>query len=59
MARLSTNLPAHFNEILVDFQEANIDYDSGKFFDFGENLGEAMVLAVGQANSAETKEVID
>ena len=53
MTRLAMNVPAHFNEILVDVQEANIDYEKGDFFECGENLGEAMVLAVGQAELTE------
>ena len=45
---LETNLPAHLNEIMVDIQAANQDYEQGNFFDYGENLGEVLVLAVGQ-----------
>ncbi|CDW78581.1 UNKNOWN [Stylonychia lemnae] len=50
--RLETNLPAHLNEIMSDVQAANQDYTEAKFFDFGENLGEVLVLAVGQVSAS-------
>lgn len=49
MEKLTMNLPAHFNEILVDIQEAKTDYKKQDYFEFGENLGEVLVLAVGQS----------
>ncbi|CDW71791.1 UNKNOWN [Stylonychia lemnae] len=46
--QLENNLPAHLNEIISDIQAANADYTQQNFFEFGENIGEALVLAVGQ-----------
>eukprot|EP00347_Sterkiella_histriomuscorum_P007004 403350611 len=46
--RVTTNLPAHLNEIMSDVQAAKHDLSLGNFFSAGENFGETIVLAIGQ-----------
>ena len=45
---VSYNLVWNYNEINSDIQAAMIDYNEEKYFEFGENLGEALVLATKQ-----------
>ncbi|CDW82544.1 UNKNOWN [Stylonychia lemnae] len=45
LERVSYNLLVHFSEINGDIQTALTDYKSQQFFNFGEVMGEALVLA--------------
>lgn len=49
--KLTTNIPSHFTEIWDDIQDANTQLKNGDYFKYGEDLGESMVLAVGQVSS--------
>lgn len=51
MYALANNVPAHFNEIMADIQQANIEIQRGNYFEYGQNIGEVLVLAVGQAKA--------
>lgn len=45
---LMTNLPTHFTQIWDDIQDANEHFKNGSFYEYGRDLGESMVLAVGK-----------
>ena len=45
--RISYNLLWYYSEINGDIQEALADWDKGLYFEFGFNIGEALVRAIG------------
>ena len=45
--RLMHNMPAHFSEIWADIQDANKYLRRRDYWQYGESVGEALVLAVG------------
>ena len=45
--RLLRNMPEHFKEILQLIEDANQEIKKGDYFKYGEDIGEALVLAVG------------
>lgn len=45
--RLASNVFSHFKEIEGDVTTALSDWDSAKYFDFGDQVGSAVVVAVG------------
>jgi len=44
--RLTKNYVWHYTEIMTDINEANTDASTGNYYGFGENLGEAMMVAL-------------
>ena len=56
-SRLLTNVPAHFNEIYADVEEAREDLNHEDYFGYGENIGEVLVLAVGVVSSEKYTDV--
>ncbi len=57
--RLMHNMPAHFTEIWVDIQDANKYLRSREYESYGESIGDALVLAVGQVTETNQNIVID
>ncbi|CDW72936.1 UNKNOWN [Stylonychia lemnae] len=49
--QLMKNIPAHFTEIWDDIQDANTQYQNGDYYKYGKDLGDSMVLAVGQVQT--------
>ena len=45
---VSGNLIWHYKEITTDISNAVADYNAAKYFEFGEQLGEALVVATKQ-----------
>ena len=45
ISTVSYNLVWHYSEIHGDIDEAIVDYDTQKYFDFGLKIGEALVIA--------------
>ena len=48
LPRVSYNLLWHYSEINGDIQSALTDWDNSDYFNFGEQVGEALVLATKQ-----------
>ena len=49
--RVSYNLLWYYSDINADIQTALVDWNNSQYFNFGEKIGEALVLAVGDHSS--------
>ena len=50
---ISYNLLWNYSAINADIQAAIQAWDSGRYFDFGDQIGEALVLAIGTSHMQE------
>jgi hypothetical protein len=56
--RLAYNLLWYYSQINADVQTAIKDWDSGDYFNFGEEIGEALVLALGDHSSTNSTQPV-
>jgi len=50
--RIAENVPKNFKEILTDTETAISDYEGSNYFDFGNQIGSVLVLAIGSDPAA-------
>ena len=51
--RISYNLLWYYSDIKTDIDTAITDWDTSLYFEFGEKVGEALVLAIGDHSTSE------
>ena len=55
-SRVTYNLLWHYTEIKTDINEAMTEWNAEQYYDFGTDIGEALVLAVGDDSA--TKKIL-
>ena len=55
--QVAENLLEHYNTIFGDISTGLADYNKGDYFDFGDEIGTAVLTAIGTSSSTTTSEI--